>query len=501
MIGAAEMRWWGARAAAIGCFAAFALRAFVFIPEQDRVPSGMGPVVASLAAGFAAMALFLAPEKLLAALVATAGAAACLVKPLALPILHEGGPFGLTSETHLYYVGPGAGLAFLALLLALSPAPGERRDFGVLVSLLVISTLAALLFALDFAASRAEPMHLAASLAPGALLAILAVVVFTQGVLRHQEATPAPYFPPYSPPYFPPPPYLSPHGPPPPVLPPFAATEPGPSLWASRSYTGDASFDHLIRAIAHAPARSEAVPAQALIGARFGPFVILELLGEGGMGRVYRTRDERLLRDVAIKVMSPSLGHDRARRERMLREARAAAQVNHPSVAAIYDIGIDAEVPYIVMELCAGQSLRALLAAGPLTPERARPIARQIAEGLAAAHAHGIVHRDVKPENVMVAADGRVKVLDFGLARLEEDERAGVVAGTPGYMSPEQERGEALDARSDVYSFGLVLVEMLGGRTETLPDAPALRALAERCLAADPAARYAHAGELVAELA
>jgi serine/threonine-protein kinase len=302
------------------------------------------------------------------------------------------------------------------------------------------------------------------------------------------------------------------------------------------SYAGEASLQSLIRAVAAAPpvhpgALAPGGAPEALLGARFGPFVIVELLGRGGMGRVYRTRDERLLRDVAIKVLPPG-ARDAAQGQRLLREARAAARISHPNVAAIFDIGFEGNVPFIVMELCGGRSLRSVVSAGALPLPRAAPIATQIADGLAAAHLHGIVHRDLKPENVMVADDGWVKILDFGLARVELGAaaggdapfhtQAGQIMGTPAYMSPEQARGDAVDARSDVFSFGALLLEMLSGRSPflrsnlaatreavlTVAVDPALYApvpsilapLIARCLTHDAAVRFAHAGELAHEL-
>jgi Tol biopolymer transport system component len=194
------------------------------------------------------------------------------------------------------------------------------------------------------------------------------------------------------------------------------------------------------------------------------------------MGEVYRARDSRLGRAVALKIVDATLATDANRIRRFEQEAQAAGQLNHPNILAVHDTGVHAGVPYIVSELLEGETLRTRLSAGPMPPRKAIEIARQIAEGLAAAHDRGIVHRDVKPDNLFVTADGRVKILDFGIAKLtapDESEgrtgvptntAAGTVVGTAHYMSPEQIRGEAVDARSDLFSLGIVLYEMLTGR-------------------------------------
>jgi Tol biopolymer transport system component len=214
-------------------------------------------------------------------------------------------------------------------------------------------------------------------------------------------------------------------------------------------------------------------------GVRLGPYEILSPLGAGGMGEVYRARDERLKRDVAIKVLPASYSQDRERLRRFEHEAQAASALNHPNILAIYDMGTEEGAPYIVSELLDGETLRNRLAGGAFSPRRAVSHALQIAQGLAAAHEKGIVHRDLKPENVFATADGRVKILDFGLAKLTQPEapaesqtnlptqtpgtEPGMVLGTLGYMSPEQVRGKAADHRSDIFSFGAILYEMLSG--------------------------------------
>jgi Tol biopolymer transport system component len=214
-------------------------------------------------------------------------------------------------------------------------------------------------------------------------------------------------------------------------------------------------------------------------GNRLGPYEILSPLGAGGMGEVYRAKDPRLGRDVAIKVLPPSFSADADRLRRFEQEARAAGILNHPNITAVYDIGTHDGAPYVVQELLEGETLRTALSGGKLSARRAIDYSLQIAHGLAAAHEKGIVHRDLKPENIFVTKDGRVKILDFGLAKLthlEEGSQAtnlptatagtepGVVLGTLGYMSPEQVRGRQADVRSDIFSFGAILYEMLSGK-------------------------------------
>jgi hypothetical protein len=208
---------------------------------------------------------------------------------------------------------------------------------------------------------------------------------------------------------------------------------------------------------------------------RLGPYEIVSLLGAGGMGEVYRARDPRLRRDVAIKVLPAGYAGDLDLLKRLEREARAISQLNHPNIVAVYDVGSEDGVEYIVMELLEGETLGTLLNAGSLSPRRALEYATQIARGLAAAHEKNIVHRDLKPENVFISRDGRVKILDFGLAHQVRDENdlshrssrlttPGTTLGTVAYMSPEQARGLALDPRSDIFSFGAMLFEMLSGK-------------------------------------
>ena len=216
-------------------------------------------------------------------------------------------------------------------------------------------------------------------------------------------------------------------------------------------------------------------------GRSLGPYRIVSPLGAGGMGEVYRATDTRLGRDVALKVLPESVAGSPELRARFEREARAVASLSHPGILSIHDFGTDGGQTFAAMELLEGETLRSRLATGPLAPRRATEYALQLAQALAAAHDKGVVHRDVKPDNVFVTREGRVKVLDFGLARqasslltssgddsvsptLAPGTEPGTVLGTVGYMSPEQVKGQEADARSDIFSFGAVLYEMLTGK-------------------------------------
>ena len=270
-------------------------------------------------------------------------------------------------------------------------------------------------------------------------------------------------------------------------------------------------------------------------GARLGPYEIQSALGAGGMGEVYRARDSRLERDVALKVLPAAALADETARARLVREARLASKLNHPHICTIYDVGESEGRTYVAMELVEGQSLSDRVARGALPIAEVVAYGQQMAAALAHAHAKGVVHRDFKSANVVVTPEGEVKALDFGLAkRLASDEladgttrsrqsltEAGVVAGTLAYMAPEQLRGRPADARSDIWALGVVLYELAAGRrpfqgktgfelssailSQPIPAVPAsvpapLAAVIDRCLAKEPGARYQRAGDVRAAL-
>ncbi|HWW85454.1 MAG TPA: serine/threonine-protein kinase, partial [Vicinamibacterales bacterium] len=232
---------------------------------------------------------------------------------------------------------------------------------------------------------------------------------------------------------------------------------------------------------AHSAAAVQAIPPV------IGRYHVLGKIGEGGMGEVYKARDTRLQRVVALKVLPPAATLDVERLRRFEVEARAAAAINHPNIVAVFDVGTDAGINYVVSELLEGETLRDRLKKGAIPPRKTMEYAAQIARGLGAAHERGIVHRDLKPENLFLTHDGRVKILDFGIAKLlaAADERLivrattdtaampGVVLGTIGYMSPEQVRGLRVDHRTDIFNFGAVVYEMLCGRRAFLGATPA----------------------------
>src|SRR3984885_7170384 len=283
-------------------------------------------------------------------------------------------------------------------------------------------------------------------------------------------------------------------------------------------------------------------------GARLGPYEIVSPLGAGGVGEVYRARDTRLKREVAIKVLPPAFSRDGDRLRRFEQEALATAALNHPNILAVFDIGTtdsgaDQGSPYVVSELLEGETLRERLRGGAIAVRKTLDYALQIAHGLAAAHEKGIIHRDLKPENLFLTKDGRVKILDFGLAKLTQPDlnqdgagfhtslptmthatEAGVVMGTAGYMSPEQVRGVVVDARSDIFSFGAILYEMISGKRafhrETAADtmsailkedpadlsetnrnlSPALERIVEHCLEKNPEQRFHSASDIAFDL-
>jgi serine/threonine protein kinase len=211
-------------------------------------------------------------------------------------------------------------------------------------------------------------------------------------------------------------------------------------------------------------------------GRQLGPYEIIAPLGAGGMGEVWRAHDTSMQRDVAIKFLPAFYSQDPDRLRRFAKEAQAAAALNHPNILSVFQISELDGAPCIISELLEGETLRSLLRLGSLPLRRAVELALQVANGLAAAHSKGIVHRDLKPENIFITKSGRAKILDFGLAKSAEPvakdagsptldctTEAGVLLGTVGYMSPEQVRGESVDFRSDIFSFGTVLYEMLTG--------------------------------------
>src|SRR5437870_7274336 len=268
---------------------------------------------------------------------------------------------------------------------------------------------------------------------------------------------------------------------------------------------------------------------------KLGPYEIIAPLGAGGMGEVYRARDTRLGRDVAVKVLPSTLSADADRLHRFEQEACAAGALNHPNVLVIHHIETHEGAPYIVSELLEGETLRKRMSGTAMAQRRVIDYASQIAHGLAAAHEKGIVHRDLKPDNIFITKDGRIKILDFGLAKLTQpdgsqsqteiptrrvDTNPGVVMGTVGYMSPEQVKGRRVDHRSDIFSFGAILYEMLSGRRafhgesaadmmsailkEDPPElsdtnqnvSPALERLVNHCLEKNPESRFHSASDL-----
>ncbi len=221
-------------------------------------------------------------------------------------------------------------------------------------------------------------------------------------------------------------------------------------------------------------------PSRSLVGKTLGVYQILSLLGSGGMGEVYKARDSRLNRSVAIKVLPPDKTSDSDRKRRFVQEARAASALNHSNIITIHDIGREDGIDFVVMEYVAGKTLDRLIPRRGLKLKEVLKYSIQIADGLAKAHSAGIIHRDLKPGNVMVTDEGLVKVLDFGLAKLTERQNVaqendsaastrevtepGTVMGTVSYMSPEQAEGKGVDARSDIFSFGSLLYEMVTGQ-------------------------------------
>src|SRR5438105_1121919 len=285
-------------------------------------------------------------------------------------------------------------------------------------------------------------------------------------------------------------------------------------------YTRD-SLQPLLEQLARPPDATVLPPGRML-----GRYRIVSLLGKGGMGEVYCAHDARLGRDVAVKVVRAGARRDPQLQRRFETEAMVVGSLNHPNVMAVFDAGEHDGCPYLVTELLEGETLAQRLRKGPLAPRAAVEVAIAVARALSAAHARGVVHRDLKPANIFVTTDGRIKVIDFGVAKWiplspldGENTAAGVVIGTPGYMSPEQARGEPADARSDLFSLGAVLYEMLCGREafrrgSALEELDAilpgvlpgraiprqLQGLVHRCLAKRPEDRFQSAQELLAKL-
>lgn len=267
-------------------------------------------------------------------------------------------------------------------------------------------------------------------------------------------------------------------------------------------------------------------------GSRLGPYEVDSLIAAGGMGAVYRARDTRLDREVALKVLVPNATIDSARLARFSQEAKTTALLSHPNIVAVYDVGLEQGVPFVVSELLHGETLRARMREGPRPVREAIRYAIEIARGLSAAHHLGVVHRDLKPENIFITEDERLKILDFGLAKCRNETlgvpgedpsistQPGTILGTVGYMSPEQVRGGSTDARSDLFSLGVILHEMISGTApfrgnsavETLysilkDDAPPLAPregitpevehVVRHCLEKQPGARFQSARDLV----
>jgi serine/threonine protein kinase len=276
-------------------------------------------------------------------------------------------------------------------------------------------------------------------------------------------------------------------------------------------------------------------PTTLAEGSRVGPYQVGRLIGKGGMGEVYRARDTRLNRDVALKVLTPSFAADSERLRWFEQEARTTALLNHPNIVAVYDVGTHAGAPFIISELLYGETIRGRVRKGALPPKVAVHYALEVARGLIAAHQIGIAHRDLKPENIFVTRDARVKILDFGLAKCSDQAglaphetsistRPGMLLGTVGYMAPEQVRGLRTDHRTDLFSLGVIVHEMVSGKApfhgdsavETLnailkedppplryPDAqvlPDLERVVLHCLEKNPDTRFQTARDLAFNL-
>src|SRR5262245_38753402 len=277
-----------------------------------------------------------------------------------------------------------------------------------------------------------------------------------------------------------------------------------------------AACSALLCALLTAPRPDDA--RRDLVGRTLGPYRLDGRIGAGAMGEVYRAWDLRLHRHVAVKALSARFAESADRVRRLEAEGRAAASIAHPNVVTVYDTGADDGVPYIVSELIAGESLRSVIDRGPIPRRKALELALQLARGLAAAQARGVVHRDLKPGNLIVTRDGTLKILDFGLAKMTadrdvEETEPGTLLGTSGYLSPEQARGEPADGRSDIFAAGAIVYELLTGRrafggatfadrlSGVLRDTPEpiddpAGPIVMRCLEKDPGKRFQTAADL-----
>ena len=497
-------------AAGVSALTASAWSLFILLSNDTRDVSLVAGIVSGLTAG---AALFFAAAKgstWLAALLALPSAAALSAKPFVKPFAStyagKTHVFSPTAETHLWYLLPGLLLGAVAVSLLLVPTRGEepskrelRAGFRIFGSILGLFGAAGLL--LVFFDGRSSMGNVFTGLGASFIVGVLSLATMFQG----EPAPPPPW-----------PVMLSPYGSPAP---------PGPSFQAMGGDTNE-----LLRAVAHAPAPAVNALPQGLLalpsGAQVGAFILGQKLGEGGMGVVYRALDQRLGREVALKLLPAHLAADPTRRARFFREARMAATVTHPNVATVYELG-EINPPFIALELVLGETLRGRIERGFVGVKEAERLSLAIASGLAAAHERGVIHRDLKPENVMIAADGTPKLVDFGLARgaaaaeqrstvSAAHTKSGWVLGTPRYMAPEQAAGGEVDARVDVYAFGLLLVELANGfgldaatpafrraeaaRAVVATTLPTLAAIAERCLAFSPDGRYADARALLAAM-